>query len=289
MARIPKALLDGTAHDRGRKVRQLDVQWGGVNGFSPNYSEHVSMTHYVSKDTVHLLVEPPKAFLMMPDPAYWISTLRSLIETHAMNWDGFQSGLTVETTQTPVGGAGEQFEDPSNVTRAKTDPTCTVRDMWGRPFQNFLEAYITYLIMDPDTKTPMISTIAGVKPGDWLADKYSFTMLSYETDPTHTQVAKAWLSTNMFPKTSGDHNGKRDRTSGGTNLDINIPWSAITQTGLGVVDFAQKLVDQINLTNANPGLRQSFVSALDADVSGNFAQGYKGVLEKIGTDNFIPS
>jgi hypothetical protein len=291
MARLPDALMAGQASSRGRQVPQLDVQYGGMNGFAPNYAEHISQTHYVRKDLIALLIEIPRGFMLLPEPDFWISTLKSMVELHAMNWDGLQSALTVETASTPVGGAGEQFDDPTNVTRAKSDPTCTVRDMYGRPFQNMLHDWITYLIMDPDTKTPMISTIAGQKPKDWLADMYSCTVLFMEPDPTHTQIAKAWLTTNMFPKTTGDINGKRDRTAGGETLDLSIQWSGITQTGMGVVNFAQTCLDQINLglTNANPGLRQSFLSAINSDVAANFSQAYAGALAKVGEEAVQPS
>lgn len=290
MARLADALLTGQAFSRGRKVQQLDLQYGGQNGYAPNLAEWASTTHYVRRNLVCLLIEAPKGFAMMPDPAFYVSALKSMVEIHAKTWDGFASGLTVDAgAETAVGGAGEMFQDFVNVTRARTNPVSTFTDMYGRPIQHFLHDWITYLIADPDTKVPALSTIAGVKPADLLADMYSATMLFYEPDPTHTQVAKAWLTTNMYPKTTGDIIGKRDLTAAGEILDLSIEWTGLTQTGAGVVNFAQTLMDAMNLANANPMMRNSFIQAIASDVSSNVSKAYKGSMEKVGTEAALKS
>lgn len=285
MGRLTNALLTGQAQSRTVQVPQLDLQFGGQQGYAPNYGEWASTTHYVRRNLVAMLLEAPKGFSMLPDPTYYVSALKAMVEVHAKTWDGFKSTLTVEAAETAVGGAGEMFQDPTNVKRERTVPVSTFVDMYGRPMQNFLHDWITYLIGDPDTKVPMISTIAGLKPSDLLADMYGATMLFYEPDPTHTKAAKAWLCTNMFPKTTGDIIGKRELAADMETLELSIEWSAVTQTGAGVVKFAQKLMDQINLANANPNMRKAFMQAVTADVSSNFGAGaYTKNEAAVGTD-----
>lgn len=290
MPRLTDALLTGQAQSRGRQVPLLDLQYGGQNGYAPNMGEWASTTHYVRRNLVCLLLEAPKGFKDMPDPTFWVSALKSMVEVHAKSWDGFTSGLTVDVgAETAVGGGGEKFHDFTNVTRAQTVPVSTFTDLYGRPIQQFLHDWITYLIADPDTKVPMLSTVSGKAPTDLLADMYSATMLFYEPDPTHTKVAKAWLTTNMFPKSTGDILGKRDLTAAGEALEISVEWTGLTQTGMGVVNFAQQLVDNIILTNANPNLRQAFMQAIDSDVDGNFAAAYHGGVTTIGSEAVQPS
>jgi hypothetical protein len=290
MPRFNNALLTGQSFSRGRMVPQLDVQYGGQNGYAPHLGEWASTTHYVRRNLVCMLIEAPKAFAMMPDPTFYVSALKSLVEIHAKTWDGFNAGLTVEVSETAVGGAGEKFHDITNVTRAQTVPVSTFTDMYGRPIQHFLNDWITYLIGDPDTKVPMLSTIAGVKPSDMLADMYSATMLFYEPDPTHTKIAKAWLTTNMYPKSNGDWQGKRDLTAAGEPLELSIEWTGLTQSGRGVEMFAQKLMDTINLANANPNLRKSFMQNITSDVASNFAaRTYEKGTEIIGSEKAIVS
>ena len=284
-SRITDALYTGQAHSRGRKVPMLDTQYGGAMGaWHWNQGEWVSTTHYVRRNLVCLLLEAPKGFQMMPDPQFWVSCLKSMVEVHAKTIEGLNAGLTVEVAETQVSGGGEVFEDFTNVTRARTQPTFTFTDLYGRPIQNFLHDWITYLIGDPDSKVPMLSTIEGIRPNDLLADIYSATMLFYEPDPTHTKVAKAWLVTNMYPKSTGEIIGKRDLASAGETLELNIEFTGVSQTGLGIVNFAQQLMDNINIANANPNLRNAFLTGPESDVLANPAQAYKGVAEKLGAN-----
>lgn len=291
MARVTEALMTGQAFSRGHDHYQIDVQFGGQNGWSPNYEEWASTTHYVRKDTIALLIESPKFFDMMPDPPFWHSCLKSLVELQAKSWDGLKSTLTVETVGTAFGGAGEEFDDYVNVKREKSAPVCTVVDLYGRPIQHFLHDWITYGLEDPDTKIPSIVTVTGVVPNDWLADMYSATMLFIEPDPTHLRVSKAWLTTNMYPKTSGPIEGKRDRTASGELLEISIEWTGVTQVGHGVMEFAKTVLDAINagLPNANPMMRKAFIQSISPMVSGNMAQAYKGQLAKVGDEAVMAS
>lgn len=243
-----------------------DLKYGAMNGFAPNYKEWVSNQSYIRRQLHCLLLEAPKGFNYLPDPESWIVALKQLVEVHAKSIDGLAAGLEVAVAENPTGGANEIQQDPTNVTRARSEPSFVWIDKYGRPIQNFLESWITMLIMDPESKVPGVFALEGVKPDDLLADQYGATMLFFEPDPTHTFVAKAWLSTNMFPLSNGENIGKRNLSDPGEASELNIKFSAISQTGVGVRNFAQSLLDKVNFQNANPNLRPAFMSAVSPDV-----------------------
>jgi hypothetical protein len=274
MARLSNAVLtNGFA--RGEPAPMLDLQYGGMSGYAPDLTEWVSNQSYVRRNLVCMLIEAPKGFQYLQDPAFWVGALKAMVETHAKTIDGFNAGLEVEVSETPVSGGGEMQQDPTNVTRARSNPSFTFVDKYGRPIQQFLHEWIRSLIMDPDSKVPDIATLSGQRPADLLADMYGATMLFFEPDPTHTKVAKAWLTTNMYPKGTGEITGKRDLSSAGEISEFTIEFTGLTQTGLGVRMFAQKLLDKVNFTNANPYLRPAFVQDVAADVAST-GRGYAG-------------
>lgn len=281
MPRLVDALLTG-GYAVGA-APMLDLQYGGQNGYAPNLVEWVSNQSYVRRNLICLLIEAPRGFQYMPDPDFWVKALKTMVERHAKTIDGFGRGLEVATAETAVSGGGEMQQDPTNVTRARSNPSFTFVDKYGRPIQTFIEEWITNLIMDPDSKVPNIATLDTVRPDDMLADMYGATMLFIEPDPTHQTVTKAWLTTNMYPKQTGDISGKRDLTSDGETSEFTIDFTGVSQSTIGVRAFAQALLDNINLTNANPYLQPAFVTGLDPVVQGEAGGiGYKEQAEDLG-------
>lgn len=285
MSRLADTVLAG-AFSQGRST-MVNPKYGGQFGYAPNLGEWVSNTSYVRRNLVCLLLEAPRFFNYMPEPNMWISTLKALFETHAQTWDGLKGQLNVESAETPVGGGGEMHQDPVNVTRERSEPTLTVTDRYGRPFQNFFQDWITYGIGDPDNKIPQVYTIAGTRPEDHLADIYAATALFFEPDPTHTKVNRAWLCANMYPTNAGTYEGKKDPTNQMEKLELNIPFTAETQHGLGPIMFAQAILDRINLTGANPNMRPAFLSAIAADVEAQ-GLGWKAGGEQLAATAIRP-
>lgn len=273
MSRLTEAILGGKAFGTHANQPMLDLTYGGQQGWSPNLKEWISNQAYVRRNLVCVLLEAPRFFTLMPDPGKWTSTLKSLVELHCRSIEGFNAALTVDTDEHPVGGAGEMQQEITNVTRARTEPSFTFVEKYGRPIQTFLQHWIQYAMMDPETKYALLGTLEN-KPEDLLADWYSMTCLFLEPDPLHRKVVHAWLTTNMYPKETGEIVGKRDLTAASEVLTLTIPFTGISQYGLGVNLFAQKILDGINMTNANPYLRPSFVEDLSADVKAA-EEGYK--------------
>lgn len=281
MSRLSDTILDNQAYSIGRTAPMLDLQFGGQMGYASDYTEWVSNQAYIRRNLICLLIEAPRFFRHMPNSDKWIATLRSLVELHAKTIEGLNGGLTVETVETPVGGAGEMQEEVSDVKQARSQPVFTFDEKYGNPIQTFLRDWITYGLMDPNSKVAGIGTLAGNRPEDMLADQYAATMIFIEPDPTHRKVVKSWLSTNMFPKLTGDIIGRRDITSAGELTSLNIEFTAITQFNLGANILAQRLLDNINITNANPYLRPAFVDGIHADVDGK-PMGYRNNAETLG-------
>jgi hypothetical protein len=276
MSRITEALLDQKAFGKNANQYMLDPVHGGQFGWAPNLTEWVSNQAYVRRNLVCILLESPRFFQLMPEPQKWVDTLKSLFELHARSIEGFNGALTVETDAHPVGGAGEMQDEVTNVTRARTEPSFTFMEKAGMPIQTFLYNWITYGLMDPDTKYAMVGTLGGERPTDMLPDWYSASCLFFEPDPTHRRVVKSWVTTNMFPKETGAIEGKRDLTAASETLTLTIPFTGISQFNLGTNKFAQSILDKINLTNANPYLRPSFIQKMDSNISETSEGYFKG-------------
>ena len=264
MSRLADAILQG-GYSRG-KSNMLDLSYGGQNGFAPNLTEWVSQTHYVRRNIHCILLEAPRGFQYLPEPAFWISALKNMVEVHARTITGLNAGLDVSYSEVAVSGGGELFEDVTDVKRERSNVTFGFTDLYGRPMQTFIQNWILYLLGDPENKIPMINTLTTVRPSDMLADMSSATMLFIEPDPTHSKVAKSWIGTNMRPRLTGEIAGRKDLTAAGDLSEIDIGFTGVYQSGIGVDMFAQAILNSLNMNNANPNLRPAFAQGIASDV-----------------------
>lgn len=269
MGRLQDAILSknvGVA--RGTTGVMLNPMRGGMMGYAPNYTEWVSNQQYIRKNLIPILLEAPTAFSKLPNPEWWVGTLRSIIELHAQRITGLTASLTVETAETPFGGSGQQQKDPTNVTEAQSNVTLEVNEKYGMPFSRFFDGWIRHCIMDPYSKFATINTLRqGTRVTDMLADRYSMTVAFIEPDPSHTTVVKAWLGTGMYPLSNGEIIGSRDITAGGEQSNYSIEFAGVYQYGLGVNQFCQKLLSSIDITGASPYTMASFIDGISADVA----------------------
>lgn len=284
MSRLTDAILQNNqAYAAGRQNPMLDLTKGGQMGFAPDYTQWVSNQSYIRRNLFCLLVEAPRGFTYLQNGDKYTGVLKSLVELHALSIDGLNAGLEVETSETPVGGSGQMQQHFTNVTEARSNPVFRFDEKYGMPVASFFRSWITHLMMDPHSKVANIGTLSGNKPTDMLADMYSATMIFIEPDPTHTKVVKSWLCTNMFPTGTGEIVGRRDLTAAGEQTTYDINFTALTQFGLGVDQFAQTLLDGINITGANPYLRPAFINEISADVRAA-AVGYENQVEQLGSN-----
>ncbi len=280
MARLGNTILDNKAYGERRSMPMVDLVNGGQFGQQTDFPGYVSSAQYVRRNLIARVIETPRGFEDLPDPDKWREAYRALIELHPKTIEGFNSQLTVEVASTPFGGSGEEMETPSNVTRNRSVPNLTWVERYGRPISMFWDMYIMELIMDPITKIPNVMTRAaanGKPQPDMLPDYIGGTVLFFEPDPTFTKIDKAWLVTNFWPKTGAPAEARRDLTSAGDQVEFSIEFAAISQIGNGVNKLAQKMLDEMNITGANPNNREAFVKSISADLTAAMP----GVAEKI--------
>lgn len=267
MSRHKDSILGSTrAYAQQQTAPMVNLALGGQNGYTTDFRFFHSNAPYVRRNLIAKLIEAPRGFTYLQNADDYVAALKALVEMHAQTWEGLNRTLTVNSVEVAVGGAQEVQQTPSNVVRARSEPSMTVPDKYGLPVQALLEGWITNLIGDPDTKVPGIALQGGNIPTDLLPDIYSMTMLFFEPDPTFTKVQKAWLVGNMYPTTGGENTGRRDKTADGEELVHTIQWTGMQQVGLAVNQFAQKYFDAMNKTGTNPNLKPAFVDAIDADV-----------------------
>lgn len=264
MSRLTEAVLaKGKAYNM--LVPGLDLKYGGQYGYMPRIGgygedgrraeEWVNSTSYIKQNMIPILLRYPKFFDYMPDAKYWIAGYKALIEEHCSSITGLQSGLTVTTEDTPLGGGGETLEEPTGVTRAKSSINTTITDKAGRTVQRLLNMIIRYGIQDPDVKKPLVSQMIDVMndlQGIYTADMYASTILFIEPDLTQQVVMNAWLCVNVFPKSDGDNTGMRDLKSPGSKNDLSIEWAATTMNNHPVFELAQTILSELSVLEQSP-------------------------------------
>lgn len=288
MARIDNALMNGTAFGRDTTAPMTNLQYGGQFGWSPDLSQVLGNQAYVRRNLIPVVLEAPRFFQLMNDPARWVASFVSLIEKHCRTIEGYNAGLKASFDDHPVGGGGEMQQEITDMKRDRSEPVFTFIEKYGRPVQTFLEYWMRYGMMDPETKYATVGTLAGGAPSDLLADWYTATILVFEPDPTHTKIEKAWITTNFAPMNNGEVVGRRDLAAAGEMSTLAIPFTGISQYGLGVNVFAQQILDNIRMANANPFNKPAFLQSIHADVAAA-TENYKSSVENLGSSVVSPS
>lgn len=279
-SRVANALMGNVGPQIGHMNATSNLQYGGMNGYVPQLEEWVNNQQYIRQNLIPVLIDAPTGFQVLPNPDTWLGILKALVELHPLAITGLQGGLTVDFQGTPVGGGGQQQEDPTDVKETPSNISFRWNEKYGMPVNRFLDNWIRLLIKDPNSKFAAVNTLDGVKLPDMMADRYAMTMMFIEPDPTHTQVVKAWLVANMWPKSSGEVTGQHDKTAAGEQVNYDVEFAGICQTGLGVKQFAQKILDGMKITGADPYHRAAFIQQISADVLAQ-SKGYQNNLEQI--------
>jgi hypothetical protein len=280
MARIADTFVPtNTLYARGTENAVLDLRYGGQNGWSPDFSTWLNNQPYVSSPLICLVLEYPRGFAKFPDADKWIGALKSLCETKAKRIEGLSKRLEVNTDEVPFGGGGQKHEVPTNVTEAPPNISFTWQELVGMPVNRFLTSWINLLIMNQNTKYADAYT-NGIQLTDTLADQYSATMAFIEPDRSFKSVNQAWIVTNMFPKGTGDNNAKRDLNSPQEIRELNIEFAGIAQQGAGVNEFAQLLLDRIDIKGASPEYQRSHVQKI-ADRLQAIKHGFSDTVDSV--------
>ena len=171
-----------------REGTLTDPQYGGVNGYAPEYREWVSAVQERIQHGIPFLIDAPAGFeYLTTDPMQLVSQLRAIMELHPRKIEGFEAGLQIENADIPWGGGGQKLHVFTNVTRDQTSWKATVDDKEGAPIRRFWEYYIQMLMANEESKVPGVATLSR-RPAHWLADMWTFTMGFIIPDPLHQYV-----------------------------------------------------------------------------------------------------
>lgn len=280
MPRLTDTLMEG-AYSRESRSPMTNLARGGMHGWAPNLAEFHANQAFVTRPLIPIVLEAPRLFTLFPGPEKWIASFKSMIELHSRQITGLKAGITNSFESHPVGGGGEEQEEIVDSKRERSTPTHQYVEKVGRPIQILHEYWSRYAGMDPETKVALAATLAGEEVTDLLADFTTATIMYIRPDVMHKNVDYAWICANMFPKSTGTIEGKRDLTSGQELLIHDIEYTSIAQVGNGVNAFAQQILDEINMTNADPFFRPAFVDSVAPDVEAA-ERGYKSWLEEVG-------
>jgi hypothetical protein len=289
MGRLSDAVLNNAmqGYQYGQQNTMLDPQYGGQQGYAQNLAQWVSSAAYIRKNIITVLLEAPTGFAYLPNGQTYVNTLRALVETQALSVTGLNATLHVDSfANDPVGGSGQMFQSPNNVTMDVPNVTMRFVDRYGMSITRFFEAWIRTLIMDPDTKIAGINTLSSTYVTDMLPDMYSMSCLFMEPDPTGATIVKAWIGTNMYPTTSGPIEGSRDKTQAGQESTLEIGFTGVYQYGLGVNLFAQSILSTMSLAGANPFNQEAFIQGIDADVAAS-TEGYATSISTVADEAVV--
>ena len=286
MARVSQEIiLGGKAWLSGRDnpLPTLDPLFGGQFGWATNPGEWLSAQSYIPRNLIPIVVEAPQFFKLMPDPGKWVEAWRVFIEKHARTIEGLKAGLTVDVAEHHFGGAGEMFQEYVDVKRERSTLSIGMVDKYGNVWQNFLERWIIYAMMHPETKVPMTATLAAGGPPDNLADWYGGTVAFIQPDPTGKRVERTWITTNIWPHGTGPIEGKLDKTSSLAIKELSIEMSALSFLNDGTRALGQELLNAITHDWANPQVKKSHIEGVSADVAA-VVKGYKESVETVGSN-----
>lgn len=279
MSRLTDQILNNTGFFSGNQTPFSNPLHGGQFGWATNPEEWLGTQAYVPRNLIPIVVETPRFFEKMPNPDQWVTAWKIFFEKHARVIEGLKAGLTVETAEHAFGAAGEMFQEIVDVKRERSTLSVTATEKYNNVWQTFWEKVITYGGMDPETKTPLIATMADV-PADFLADWYTGTIAFIEPDPTMKRVLRCWLTTNIFPQGTGPVEGKMDKTSSMSVKELSLEFNALSFYGTGTRALGQELLDGISKQWANPQLRKSFITEIASDVRA-IQKGYQESVQSV--------
>ena len=283
MANFAKNLLHDQSYLKGTKSYAVDASKGGQFGFMIDIGNYINNTPYVGHDVIPVLMQYPKAYDLFDKDTRdtLVRMLKSLIEVNAKSITGLRSTLATEWMSVEVGGAGEIQQEISNVTRERSAPSYTWHEVDGCAIGRFWEWNIEMLGMDANSKYPNIIA-EGFNITTLLADMTRFVTLYIEPDRTGQYAVDAYLCANMFPQSAGDRESLRELTSAKQGRDITIEFTALTQRGYGVIALAQKFLDAINYTGANPQYQPAAVDVVDQNIQA-MKSGYTDQVHRLGS------
>jgi len=229
---------------------------GGVDSDKPIH-EWMHEQSYLRRDVVPVLLQAPKGFSLLPNGDEWQEAIKALFEVHAKTIEGLNSSLTVEHAEHAMGISGANMREVANVNREASSVTLGgIVEKYGNPFEILLDVWIRYMLMDPDSKAPLITRVASADtlPKAWTAEWYSATVIFIEPDPLYRMPVRAWLVSNLYPSANPDIIGGKDKSAGRAIKEISIDMGgfALPHTNKRVKALASKIITNLKLWEKDP-------------------------------------
>src|SRR5690606_4604846 len=184
--------LTNKGYGRTAQAPVVNLAVQGQQGYLTDLAYYPSSTDYIRKNLIVKVLRAPAGMELMPNGSAYVAAYKNLIETWMQSWSGFNRTLSVSASDTQTGNAGEVFQTPTRVARARSQITSTIVEKDRRPVIRFLEDYVRFLIGDPEVGHPLLSGVSD-RFTDQLADIYGGIILAYEPDKTFKYVENAWL------------------------------------------------------------------------------------------------
>lgn len=259
--------LTNKAYAERAQMTVLSMAVQGQQGYLTDMQYYPSATDYIRKPLIIKVLQAPAGLMMLPNGQLYVAAYKNFIENWMQSWNGFNRTLTVNTQETQLGNAGEVFQTPSRVSRARSQITSTVVDKDRRPIMRFMEDMVRYLFMDPDTGHPLLTGVSD-RFTDQLADVYGGTIIAFEPDKTFRYVENSWLITNFWlHQEIGENIGNRQLQQDGELATYNLSWTGWQKVGYAVDKLAQGFMDAVRVSGMDPQYQANFVTGVDSNVS----------------------
>lgn len=283
--------IDKRTYTGEKSSPMLDPLKAGQDGFMPeyaavingnNYEQWINNAAYVSRNVVPIVIRTPEAFNIIGNKVLakrlkevWVA----MMTYTPLTIDGLNATVTLETVEHRLGASGEMQEEFVKAARARSELTKTYNEKLGKPFNRFLDFLIRYMIMDPDTQSPLITTLeleAGkLEKGEiYTPDYWTGTMLYIEPDLINKNVVEAYLRTNIAPTSAGEVTSKRDLSTGGEMKEYSITFTGITLSNERVRTYAQQVLDRMSVFDLSPDKAPLFINAAEAKAAAELSTGF---------------
>ena len=266
MGRYADTLTNKTYAVRAQ-MTVLNMAVQGQQGYLTDMQYYPSATDYIRKPLIIKVLQAPAGLLLLTNGSLYVAAYKNFIENWMQSWNGFNRTLTVSTQETQLGNAGEVFQTPARVSRARSQITSTVVDKDRRPIMRFMEDMVRYLFMDPDTGHPLLTGVTDSFT-DQLADVYGGVIIAFEPDKTFRYVENSWLITNFWlHQEIGENIGSRQLQQDGELATYNLSWTGWQKVGYAVDKLAQGFMDAVRVSGMDPQYQANFVTGVDSNVS----------------------
>lgn len=273
-------LVGQTMYNRVGTSNAVDPAKAGSRVYAPDIANLASNSPYVRRNVIPFLIEAPRFFQYHPQADRLVASLKAMVEVHTRTIDGLNRQKSVETGSLAWGGSGEQIQVATNVTRAQSNPNHGMWELAGRPITKFIDWWIDWGIGEANTKVPLITTLPSFNQAavrDYNQTFYGATVLYVEPDPTMREVVSAWLCTNWYPTETPPWEGSKDASQLGQVLEMNIPFTSLTDVSEGTQLFARQMLQRINMAGMNPNDNPIWFENISPDVQ----KANNGLVEQI--------